>query len=67
MDLMECLLSGVSNLVGEIDIEQIFFFTTKIVIAIDARKEKAGGSKDKSEGEGHCTWSGSSGKASPRK
>ena len=25
MDLMECLLSGVSNLVGEIDIEQISY------------------------------------------
>lgn len=67
MDLMECLLSGVSNLVGEIDIEQIFFFTTKTAIAIDTRKEKARGSKDKSEEEGHCTLSGSSGKASPRK
>ena len=66
MDLMECLLSGVSNLVGEIDIEHIFF-TTKIAIAIDTRKEKARGSKDKSEEEGHCTLSGSSGKASPRK
>ena len=44
-----------------------FFFTTKIAIAIDTRKEKARGSKDKSEEEGHCTLSGSSGKASPRK
>ena len=50
---------------GEVNTEQILT-PTIIVLEIDTKKEKAGRGKDNKE-EGHCTWSGGSGKASPRK
>lgn len=66
MDLTWCLLSGVSSHLREMHTEKILA-PTIIVIAIDTKKEKARRGKDKYKEEGHCTWSGGSGKASPRK
>lgn len=51
---------------GEMNTEKILA-PTITVIAIDTKKEKARRGKDKYKEEGHCTWSGGSGEASPRK